>query len=88
MTPKEKAQKIFDLYDDISWTEKVTGCGDVELFLPDEIVKKFGLIAINEVIEQWDYVDTYLADLGGELNPNLRYWYEVKKEFKKLINNE
>ena len=39
---------------------------------------KHALITVNEVIEQWEYIDIYLADGRGEFNPNLRYWYNVK----------
>lgn len=35
------------------------------------------LIVANEVTAQWEYVDTYLADLDGQLNLNLNYWYDV-----------
>lgn len=46
--------------------------------------KKCALIAVDEIIIQWEYIDTYLSDLGGELNPNLKYWYNVKQEIEKL----
>ena len=42
------------------------------------------ILCAKEVILQWEYIDTYLANLGGELNPNLRYWQEVKAELEKL----
>ena len=42
------------------------------------------LVCVEEIIDQWKYIDTYLADLRGELNPNLKYWYEVKEELLKL----
>jgi hypothetical protein len=43
---------------------------------------ELALIAVDEVIEQWDYLDTYLGDGNGELNPNLKYWYDVQKYIK------
>ena len=43
------------------------------------------LILVNEIIDQWEYVDVYLADGGGKLNFNLKYWYEVKIELNKMI---
>lgn len=46
--------------------------------------KKCALIAVDEIISQWEYIDTYLSDLKGELNPNLRYWYEVKQKINQL----
>ena len=46
--------------------------------------KQCALIAVDEIISQWEYIDTYLSDFGGELNINLKYWYEVKQEIEKL----
>lgn len=41
--------------------------------------KDAALITADVVITQWEYIDTHLADLGGELNPNLKHWYKVKE---------
>ena len=41
-------------------------------------------IALNEIIDQWEYINIYLADGSGELNPDLKYWYEVKRELQKI----
>jgi hypothetical protein len=49
-----------------------------------EQAKNCALSCVDEVISQWDYIDTYLADANGELNPNLKYWMEVKQEIEKL----
>lgn len=70
MTPLEKAKSIMRQYELMDITNPVA-------------VAHASLIAVNEVIGQWEYVDTYLADLGGKLNPNLRYWYDVRTEIKK-----
>lgn len=45
---------------------------------------KSALICVEEIIEQWEYISTYLGDGQGTLNPNLSYWYEVKNEILKL----
>ena len=42
------------------------------------------LTAVSEIIEQWEYIDAYIANGMGELNPNLKYWLEVKQELEKL----
>lgn len=42
------------------------------------------LICVDEMIDQWEYIDTYISDFGGKLNSNLKYWYEVKQELLKL----
>lgn len=67
MTAKEKATYLVDKY------YNSMGC----LAMDEAII--CALIAVNEIIEQWEYVDIYIADLCGELNPNLKYWYEVKQ---------
>ena len=41
--------------------------------------REHALITINEIIEQWDYIDTYIANLNGELSHNLQYYREVRK---------
>ena len=40
------------------------------------------LICVKHIIEQWE---TYLGDGRGELNPNLRFWKEVKIEMVNKI---
>ena len=46
--------------------------------------KRCSLLAVQEIILQWDYIDTYIADLKGALNPNLKYWLQVKTEIEKI----
>ena len=72
MTAKEKAREILDKYEII--LSKVNYYGG----------KQCALIAVDEVIGQWEYIDVYLADGLGTLNPNLKYWYEVGSEMEKL----
>jgi hypothetical protein len=45
-------------------------------------------VTVDEVIEQWEYIDTYLANGMGELNPNLKHWYEVKQWIQKIKDKE
>jgi hypothetical protein len=70
MTPKEKAEDLFYKY------LKVDGT--------DFNIKQSALIAVDEIIGQWEVIDVYLADGNGQLNQNLKYWYTVKKEIDKL----
>lgn len=73
MNAKEKAKELVDkMLNEQSNTEEIYDA------------KQCALIAVDEIILQWEYIDTYLSDLGGELNPNLKYWYEVKQEIEKL----
>ncbi len=46
--------------------------------------KRCALLAVQEIILQQDYIDTYIADLKGALNPNLKYWLQVKTEIEKI----
>ena len=69
MTPKEKASELFVKY---------------YAYRSNTVAKLMAEICVEEVIGQWEYIDTYLADLGGQFNPNLKYWYEVKKELEAM----
>lgn len=83
MTPKEKAQELFDKF-----SNHVIVCkdydGGYDLYEFHKNSQKCAWLAVDEIIKQWEYVNTYLADLDGELNPNLIFWYEVKKEIEAL----
>jgi hypothetical protein len=68
MTPKEKVQWLVDKY---SYFEPNTA-------------KQCALIAVDEIIQQWEVIDTYIADFGGELNQSLKFWQQVKQEIQAL----
>ena len=44
--------------------------------------KQCALIDVQNTIEQWEYIDTYLANGMGKLNPNLEYFQQVKTEIQ------
>jgi hypothetical protein len=71
MTPKEKAREI---------VIKMQFQKDPLMF---EQAKKCALIAVDEIIWQWEIIDVYLANGNGQLNQNLEYWYTVRKEIEK-----
>lgn len=74
MTPKEKAEELLDeMFNQI-----------FPSYGADKIAKECALIAVNEVVDQWIVVDTYIGDGQGLINPNLKYWLEVKQELEKL----
>jgi hypothetical protein len=66
--PKEKAIELVEKY---SYFEPNTA-------------KKCALIAVDEIIQQWEVIDTYIADFGGKLNQSLKYWIQVKQEIQAL----
>jgi hypothetical protein len=70
MTPEEKAKDLFEIY---LWE---TG--------NETFAKNCALKAVDQIIEQWVVVDTYIGDGQGLINPNLKYWQEVKNELEKL----
>lgn len=70
MIPEEKAKELFE------WAIKYGAS--------KEVAKLFATRTVDEIISQWEYIDIYLSDLGGELNINLKYWYQVKQEIEKL----
>lgn len=75
MTSREKALELYHRY---------RGFNNETPKINKNTATQCALICINEIIDQWEYIDTYLADLGGKLNPNLKYWLEVKQELLKL----
>jgi len=75
MTPKEKAQELVDKYDILQAIIEGFSFYDS---------KQCALIAVEEIIGQWEIIDVYLANGNGQLNQNLEYWYTVKQEIEKL----
>ena len=72
MTPKEKAGELYFKYHNL-W---ING--------NSIMAKQCALIAVDEIIGQWEIIDVYLANGNGQLNQNLKYWYTVKKEINLL----
>jgi len=75
MTPKEKAQELVDKYDILQAIIEGFSFYDS---------KQCALIAVEEIIGQWEIIDVYLANGNGQLNQNLEYWQKVKQEIEKL----
>jgi hypothetical protein len=73
MTPQEKAQELVEKYYPLS----------MDSFRTLIYAKQCAVIAVDEIIEQWELIHAYIANGMGELNPNLKYWYEVKHELTK-----
>lgn len=85
MTPKEKAKELIYKFAFLKTDNEATPPKKKKwYFVPTPLLKQCALICVDEIIAQWDYIDTYLADMKGDLNPNLKYWQEVKQEIEKL----
>jgi hypothetical protein len=84
MTPKEKAKELINRqYSLITGIDIKYISELIQLPIGDshyETAKQSALITVCEIIEQWQYIHTYIANGMGELNPNLKYWYEVEEE--------
>jgi len=74
-TPKEKAKELFIKFYVIELSDGT--------HLDKEASLECALVAVGEIIEQWQYIHAYIANGMGELSPNLKYWYEVKEELTK-----
>lgn len=73
MTPKEKAEELFNQYANIIYQRALT-------VIQYEICKQCALIAVDEILS--DYKN-YLMHENTEYK-GLMYWQEVKKELEKL----
>jgi hypothetical protein len=73
MTPKEKAGELVDKIQEGLWRDRA-----VRIYQEDAVYT--ALIAVDEIIGQWEIIDVYLANGNGQLNQNLEYWYKVKQE--------
>lgn len=68
MTPKEKAQYLFDIY------TNYVGEYDV-----DKLAKQCALIAVDEIISEIE--PSVTMDV---IEARIKYWVEVKQEIEKL----
>jgi hypothetical protein len=99
MTPKEKAQELFNKYfavaESIEWTNKETSAkaeimndelGPDVLIYWNELAKKSALIAVDEILDVIpnEYLDVWQGETYMAINEDIAYWQEVKHEIEKL----
>ena len=72
MTPKEKAQEL-----DSRFYELVADTPD-----PDWRAKQGALIAIDEIIESYEFDSLYIEH--KRIMDNINFWDQVKQELEKL----
>lgn len=77
MEAKYKAKEIFNRI-------RFTSGENMNCSVCDCVVKPIALYMVSEILKQWEYVDTHIADLGGKLSPNYKYWLEVEQEINQL----
>lgn len=85
MEPKEKAKELVNKFKTYSYYDAHDLTSRVKREESNtDSAKECATIAVDEIIDQWIMIDTYIADGDGQLNPNLKYWKEVKQEIEKL----
>ena len=77
MTPKEKAEELFDKY----WTQIAY---KIEGSVGRLVIKQCALIAVDEIIATNPKITINWAFSGIQEYDNLNYWREVKQEIEKL----
>ena len=76
MTPKEKAQELFDKYFD-----QMLSFG---FHLSNRQISKIALIAVDEILSELAYTQNYVEDAMNKIQVYISYWQEVKKEIENL----
>ena len=79
MTPKEKAQDLLSKYTSITLKEVVPG---IFLAFDEELCKKFALIAVNEILDGYEFDSLDIEH--KRIMDNINFWDEVKQEIEKL----
>ena len=78
-TAVEKAEElVYKMYDKMFYYRDGYNSSDAI-----GAAKQCAVIAVDEIIDQWELIHAYIANGMGELSPNLKYWYEVKDELTK-----
>jgi hypothetical protein len=75
MTPKEKAQELFNKF-----FRNIIGYGPRER----ETAKQCALIAVDEIINSNPTYELSDPFLGNRIYENVNYWKDVKKEIENL----
>lgn len=81
MTPKEKAEDLFTRFnkDGLHQIAAV-----INRTVRKEMIKQCAILAVDEIIQQWKSPDTYFPDLGGDGNPDLKYWLSVREAIENI----
>jgi hypothetical protein len=87
LTPKEKAKELIDRYLDIENYNNL----NLDLFCDEcgmsvESAKYCALIAVDEILKAIpnEYLDIYGGEAYMQINEDVEYWNEVKKEINNL----
>ena len=85
LSPKEKARELVEKFLEFTTGEEDNGFTTIySIEKHKKNATQCAIIAADEIINQWEYIDTYISDGMGKLNLNLKYWNEVKSELEKI----
>lgn len=86
LPPKEKAEYLINKYLNTQvYVSYLDADGDrawVYGKMSNTDAINFAIKEVEEIIAQWEYIDTFISNYGGELNPNLRYCQQVKQHIE------
>ena len=74
MTPKEKAQDLFDKFNK----------PDTTYYPYVHNAQQCALIAVDEILSELAYTQNYVEDAMNKIQVYISYWQEVKKEIENL----
>jgi hypothetical protein len=73
MTPKEKAEELIYNFDNT-----------MEFSTPKRFAKKCALIAVDEILNDYSYMQNVRNANSNQIHSQRVYWQEVKTEIEKL----
>ena len=79
MTPKEKAEQLFTRFNKEGLQELVPL---MDRFDRKKVIKQCALIAVDEILEGYEFDSLYMQD--KRVMDNINFWDEVKQEIRKL----
>ena len=74
MTPKEKAEELYTRYESLSKAP----------FKRHQNLKESALIAVDEILNDYSYMQNVRNANSNQIHSRRVYWQEVKQEIEKL----
>ena len=74
MTPKEKAEELFDKFNNPDRTN----------YPYSHNAQQCALIAVDEILNEYAHAENHIEDIMGKISIYIKYWQEVKQEIEAL----
>jgi len=78
MTPKQKAEELFNRY----WLKVYNEKGFPAM--GKNAAKDCALIAVDEILKEYAQAENHIEDIMGRISLYIKYWQEVKQEIERL----